>query len=135
MRNHVKRLVAGDDLKGSLAALMSECGFQSAVVLSVVGSLMVAHLRAAGGKNVLEIEGPLEIVGATGTLAPAAMHVHLAIADQKGDVFGGHLLDGCIVSSTVEVVLTEVAGWRFGRELDTKTGYNELVALQNMGSK
>ena len=115
--------------------MMAECAFNSAVVSSLVGSLTVAHLRAAGGKNVLEIEGPLEIVGATGTLAPQAMHVHLAVADLSGNVSGGHLMDGCIVSSTVEVVLTEVAGWRFKRELDAKTGYKELVALPDIASK
>jgi predicted DNA-binding protein with PD1-like motif len=128
MSHCVKRLSRGHDLKRSMAELMESSGMRAAVVASLVGSLTHAKLRAAGGQKILDITGPIEITGATGTLSPTGMHVHIAIADANGATFGGHLIEGCIVSSTVEVVLSEVAGWQFNRLVDADTGHQELVA-------
>jgi hypothetical protein len=131
MRALVKRLVRGQDLKRSMSELIESSGFAAATVGALVGSLTNARLRAAGGEKILEITGPVEIVSATGTLAANGMHVHISVSDINGATYGGHLLDGCLVSSTVEVVLYEVAGWRFARQIDATTGYQELVASKS----
>ena len=50
--------------------------------------------------------GKFEIVSLTGTLsAGGSHHLHVAIADSTGAVFGGHLLAGCVVRTTAEIVL------------------------------
>ena len=40
---------------------------------------------------------------------------------------GGHLLTGCIVRTTLELVIHEIGGLRLLREPDPATGYDELV--------
>jgi predicted DNA-binding protein with PD1-like motif len=49
--------------------------------------------------------GKFEIVSLTGTLSVGCHHLHVAIADSTGAVFGGHLLPGCVVRTTAEIVL------------------------------
>ncbi len=64
----VKRLIPGQDLKGSLEDIQDRNNLKSGIIICMVGSLDKAVLRMAdGNKNVLV--GPLEIVSATGTLA------------------------------------------------------------------
>ncbi len=46
---------------------------------------------------------------------------------QEGNVFGGHMLDGCLINSTAEVVVDEAKHLFFSREKDADTGYTELV--------
>ena len=40
---------------------------------------------------------------------------------------GGHLVTGCIVNTTCELVLGVLDGWRFGTQDDPQTGYDEIV--------
>ena len=42
-------------------------------------------------------------------------------------MLGGHLLDGCIVQTTAEIVLAILPEVSFSRRHDTATGYAELV--------
>ncbi len=101
---------------------------QAGAVLSLVGSLSVACLRLSGALTTARIEGPLEIVSATGTVCPSGLHVHIGVADDSGIARGGHLLPGCIVRTTAEVVLCDLSlEWRFERADDEATGYKELV--------
>ena len=41
--------------------------------------------------------------------------------------FGGHLLPGCVVNTTAEIVLAEIPDRAFTRQPDSETGYDELV--------
>ena len=41
--------------------------------------------------------------------------------------FGGHLLPGCVVNTTAEIVLAELPDTVFTRERDEATGYEELA--------
>ncbi len=40
---------------------------------------------------------------------------------------GGHLAEGSLVYTTAEVVIVELVGARFRREIDPATSYKELV--------
>jgi predicted DNA-binding protein with PD1-like motif len=51
----------------------------------------------------------------------------LAVADADGRVIGGHLLDGCTVRTTAEIVLGLLDGLAFAREVDPSTGWRELL--------
>ena len=95
--------------------------------MSCVGSLSRARLRLAGGERVLEREGPFEIVALVGTLSPDGPHLHVALADGDGRVLGGHLLEGCLVHTTAEIVLAALDDVGFTRALDPATGWRELV--------
>ncbi|MDD3754154.1 MAG: DNA-binding protein [Methanobacterium sp.] len=123
----VKRLIPGQDLKGSLEDIQDRNNLKSGIIICMVGSLDKAVLRMAdGNKNVLV--GPLEIVSATGTLAVNGVHIHLAVADDSGHVTGGHLMEGSLVNTTVELCILD-PDKIFKREFDPDTGYNELMIL------
>ena len=74
-----------------------------------------------------EDEGTFEIVSLVGTVETGNSHLHIAISDKDGNVFGGHLKSGSIVGTTAEVVIGELEGVSFKRELDEETDYDELV--------
>jgi predicted DNA-binding protein with PD1-like motif len=56
----------------------------------------------------------------------------MIVADSEGNCFGGHLMKGCKVSVTLEVVMFEMDG-ELRRARDTKTGLN-LLSLGRAGS-
>ena len=70
--------------------------------------------------------GPFEIVSLSGTISPNGVHLHLSIADAAGKTVGGHLVHGCVVHTTVEIVVADMGGVRFARIPDPATGYKEL---------
>jgi predicted DNA-binding protein with PD1-like motif len=55
------------------------------------------------------------------------------VADADGRVTGGHLLDGCMVRTTAEIVLGLVDGLAFAREVDPSTGWRELSITPDGG--
>ncbi|KAI2501131.1 DUF296-containing protein [Fragilaria crotonensis] len=62
---------------------------------------------------------PFEIVSLVGTLAPRdnnAKHLHLAISDANGTVFGGHLISGRVFT-TAELVLGSAEGGLFAFQI------------------
>jgi len=128
----VLRLSPGDDLRLALeaafASLASQHGIAAACIVSAVGSLSQAVLRYANKPGGSEINGPLELLMLSGTLSPDGAHLHGSVADANGAVTGGHVLRGCIVQATAEVVIALLPGWEFRRELDAATGFNELSA-------
>ncbi len=132
MNVHVLRLGPGDDLRASLeaafAALGKEHGIAAACIVSAVGSLSNAVLRYADKPSGSETGGPLELLMLSGTLSADGAHLHGSVADSQGQVKGGHIMQGCIVRTTAEVVIALLPGWEFRRELDAATGYKELAA-------
>lgn len=128
---HALRLLPGADLRTELEStfrqLQTARGIQAACVISAVGSLSQSVLRYAAQDSGTVQREPLELMTLSGTLGPDGMHLHASVADARGQVTGGHLMAGCLVRTTAEVVLALLPGWVFGREPDTATGYAELV--------
>ncbi|MCX5944805.1 MAG: DNA-binding protein [Cyanobacteria bacterium] len=120
------RLQPGDDLRRSLEGWMGEQQEQAGCVISAVGSLSVAQLRFAGAAEATTINGELESLSLSGTLSADGAHLHIAVADSRRAVIGGHLCPGSLVRTTAELVIGLLPEWRFSRELDTATGYAEL---------
>lgn len=123
----LKRLHRGDDLLLSIRALAAEADIAAGVVLSGVGCLLTARLRDASGLTVRTVDEPCEIVSLTGTVSKARCHLHIALSKEDLSVVGGHLVEGCIVNTTCELVLGVLDGWRFDTEADADTGYDEIV--------
>ena len=120
------RLPPGADLRRALEAWMGEQQEQAGCLISAVGSLSVAQLRLAGATQATAIHGDLEILSLSGTLSPDGIHLHIAIADSRGTVLGGHLCAGSLVRTTAELVIGLLPEWRFSRQLDPATGFAEL---------
>ena len=130
----VVRLRPGDDLEHALSAITRKNDIKAGVIISLVGSLKEANLRMAGAFKGTQLSGPLEIVSATGTLSTNGMHVHISVSNQLGETIGGHLLSGCIVYTTIELVIHDLSEqWTFSREHDHETAYDELLATPASG--
>jgi len=120
------RLQPGDDLRRALEAAVAAQGVEAAFVVSGIGSLRPALVRLAGAAEPVRIDGDLELLSLSGSIAANGSHLHLSVADAHGRVSGGHAAFGCIVRTTAEVLLALLPGWRFSREPDAATGYAEL---------
>ena len=129
MKTHVFRLRRGSDLLKALQEYARTRRIAAGTVVSGVGCVTRSRVRDASGVTVRELNEPLEIVSLMGTLSAARTHLHIALAREDLTVLGGHLMEGCIVNTTAEVVLLELDGVRFGAEWDGETGYDELAIL------
>jgi uncharacterized protein len=127
------RLTPGQDLKRELIAFAERHSLTAPVVLTCVGSLTRVSLRFAHASEPTVRTGFFEVVSLVGCADPPRGHLHLCVADESGAVVGGHLMDGCEVYTTAEVVIGELPGVRFRRELDATYGYRELVVEANPG--
>ncbi|WP_246003761.1 PPC domain-containing DNA-binding protein [Histidinibacterium lentulum] len=124
------RLRPGEDLRQALEARFARSGAAAGAVIACAGSLTRAVLRYADRDEGTEVPGPLEIVSLSGTLSPDGPHLHLAVSDRDGAMRGGHLLAGCEVRTTAEVVLWLGGDMVFAREPDEVTGARELVVTR-----
>ncbi len=121
----VSRIIPGEDIKKGVEDLRDVNSFKSGIILCIVGGITQAVLRMSNGDKKV-FNGPFEIVSAEGTVSSDGVHVHVAVSDAEGAVYGGHLLEGCKVHTTAEICMIE-SEKVFKRIFDPKTGYNELV--------
>lgn len=127
MRTVCCRLHRGDDLLLSIRRIAEEEKLQAAVVLSAVGCVSCARLRDASGVNIRELPEHFEIVSMTGTVSAVRCHLHVALSREDLSTVGGHLVSGCIVNTTCELVLLEMEDVAYQVEQDGETGYDEIV--------
>lgn len=127
MQNWVLRLSPGVDPVEALLDACKENGWTAAFVISGIGSLASAKLRFAAQPEASDIAGPLELVSLSGTLSLDGPHLHAAVADSEGNVFGGHLRPGSRVRTTAEILVAVLPDVVFRRRADPRTGYRELV--------
>lgn len=130
MRMVATRLREGQDLKQMVERLVTVMHFSAVTVISGVGSLQGATLRMAGAsaesQDIRQLEGPFEIVSLIGNLGQGRTHLHIALSDRDGRVIGGHVKEGCIVHTTVELVLAVEDALVFSEAPDPQTGFGEL---------
>jgi predicted DNA-binding protein with PD1-like motif len=121
------RLKSGLDLFEEIQAFVKCEKIEAGCVLSAVGSLTRATLRLANREVFSEYEGHFEIVSMTGTVSIHGSHLHISISDGEGKTLGGHLVPGCRVFTTAEMVIMEFEDVAFRREYAQDSGYEELV--------
>lgn len=127
------RLKPEQDLKQSLKNFVEQNHIQAGFILTAVGSLQQANLRFANRNDSQVFHERFEIVSLVGTVSTHGMHLHISLSDRNGKTIGGHLLDGCIIYTTAEVVLGSSEEFIFLRTLDEKTGYKELKIRPAIG--
>ncbi len=117
-------------MKEEIEKRAEEKDIKAGVLLSIVGALENAVLRMAGSESdnqvIKEWNEPFEIVSGTGTISKEGCHIHVSLSNQKGNVIGGHLKDGCIVKYTAEIVVGIFEDIRYRRIYDKDTGFKEL---------
>jgi predicted DNA-binding protein with PD1-like motif len=131
MKTHTFRLKPRQDLFDSIEAYVKQNNIEAGCVLSSVGSLTHATLRLANREYYNEYEGHFEIVSMTGTVSIHGSHLHIAISDGNGATIGGHLVSGCKIYTTAEIVIAEFDDVVYKREfLENDSGYEELVVYK-----
>jgi predicted DNA-binding protein with PD1-like motif len=125
------RLRPGQDLRKELERFTKERGLRAGFIITTVGSLQKASLRLADKSEATSFDGKFEIVSLVGTLAQDGVHLHISISDGTGRTLGGHLVEGCQIYTTAEIVIGEASGMVFSRETDKVTGYKELTIHQH----
>lgn len=121
------RLRPGDDLLADLTKFISDRQIRAGCVITCVGSLTVAVLRLANREEYSTFEGYFEIVSLTGTLSIHSSHLHISISDTDGRTIGGHLVEGCKVYTTAEIVIGAFPDLVYTRQPCEFSGYDELV--------
>jgi predicted DNA-binding protein with PD1-like motif len=130
MQTYTFRLKAGQDLFDEIEAFVKERHIEAGCVLSSVGSLTHATLRLANRDYYNEYEGHFEIVSMTGTVSIHGSHLHVSISDGDGATVGGHLVSGCKIYTTAEMVLAVFEGVVYKREFAADSGYEELAVYK-----
>lgn len=125
MQTHCLRLTPGQDLKSALQSYAQ--ALEAGIVLTALGSLTQASLRFAAAEQATTIDGPLELISLSGTLSCYGLHLHGAVANAQGQIYGGHIMPGCIIRTTAEIAIAHLPHLRFDRQRDPQTGYLELV--------
>ena len=127
------RLLPGADLRRAIEDELLRRGATAAFVLAGIGSLQPACIRLAGADEPTQLDGALELLTLSGSVAVNGAHLHLSVADAQGRVTGGHAAYGCIVRTTAELLLLPLPGWDFAREPDPRTGWSELFIRPRPG--
>jgi len=127
MQTFTFRLKPEQDLFNEIEAIVAEKNIEAGCVLSAVGSLTHATLRLANREYYSEYDGHFEIVSMTGTISVHGSHLHMSISDEDGKTIGGHLVPGCKIYTTVEMVFAIFDGVVYKREYAEDSGYDELA--------
>lgn len=127
MENYTFRLQPGHDVFDSIQEFVRQRSIEAGCILSAVGSLSHATLRLANRNVHTDYEECFEIVSITGLVSVHGSHVHISISDQNGKTIGGHLVSGCKVYTTAEIVLLAFSNMVYQREFAEDSGYDELV--------
>lgn len=120
------RLKPGQDLMMEMDRVAAEHQLEAACVLTCVGSLTTAVLRFANQDHTDTLTGHFEIVSLTGTLSIHGSHYHISISDGSGRTIGAHLMEGCKVYTTAEIVIGVIEGVSYQRTMCDQSGYPEL---------
>ena len=132
MRSFTFRLKPGQDLFDSIEEFVADKKIEAGCVLSSVGSLTHAALRLANREYYNEYKSHFEIVSMTGTVSTNGSHIHVSISDSDGVTIGGHLVSGCKIYTTAEIVLAVFDDVVYKRELlENDSGYEELVVYKS----
>jgi len=131
MTNHIAfRLKPGQDLKLAIDSIVKEEKINAGWIVTCVGSLTNYNIRFANRPNGSIDSGHFEIVSLVGTLSTEGSHLHISISDSSGKTIGGHLLDGCKIYTTAEIVIAKSDEMHFSREEDGTTPWKELQIKQ-----
>lgn len=127
----VVRLEPGEDILKSIEKIVAENRLLSGH-LSLIGAVSKVHLgyfdlEESSYKDFI-VDEDLEIAACVGNISRLneeyVVHAHVVASDETGKCYAGHLMEGCTVSVTIEIVITEFA--EMHRARDERTGLNLL---------
>ena len=126
---HALRLMPGSDLKNEIEKYVRERKILAGWIITCAGSLTQYQIRFANQPGGTTVSGHFEIVSLTGILSCNGSHIHISVSDESGFTRGGHVLEGCIIYTTAEIIIGETNAYIFNRVIDGSTPYAELEIL------
>ena len=127
-RTFVGRIPHGSDLLNSLTDFVKEKGIKPGR-LQMIGAVQRAvagfyDSEAEKYENFV-FEKPMEVLSFTGNVSlkdgQPFIHAHITLGDEKGQSFGGHLMEGTTVFAA-EFIIQEFEGEDLERKFDKTTG-------------
>ena len=112
------------DLAWILDRFVEERDVAASCVVSGVGDLDAVRLELPSGEH-LVLKGKHALCSLQGSLAKNGHSLHVTVANDRGEVFGGRLVSARVVSS-VEVVVQLIHGLEFRWEEEALTGADVL---------
>lgn len=138
-RTVVGRLLPGTDLLEGIEAICREHGIKYGYVDCAIGCFKkVAFVHAVPSADTasgiaytqpVTLAGVLEFFGGSGVICQTDsgeynIHLHGSFCDEHAQVRGGHFLaGGNIVVTTLDFVISEIAGAKLLRRFDPETGF------------
>ncbi|MFQ5798173.1 MAG: PPC domain-containing DNA-binding protein [Bacteroidota bacterium] len=127
-RTFLGRLPNGADLYESIAKFCKDEDIKVGKVTAIgaVKNATVAYYNQRRKKYVtIKSKKQMEILSCFGNVSlrdgQPFVHVHIALSDERGKAFGGHLMPGTTVFAC-ELFIEELDGKALDRKLDEKTG-------------
>jgi predicted DNA-binding protein with PD1-like motif len=124
---HFFRLFEGEDLVESIRERAEKTGVNAGIFIAI-GALRDAVLGyyQKGEYKYIKLDSPLEIASCMGNIAldqngKIIVHAHIVVSNEKGEAFGGHLMQNSHVGATAELVIIEAEGLKLQRSFDLKT--------------
>ncbi len=124
------RLKPGEDLRYSIENYVKENKISAGWITTCAGSLTDYNIRFANQEKGSTGSGHFEIVSLTGTLSVNGSHIHISMSDSTGKTIGGHLLAGCKIYTTAEIIIQSSDQLVFKREKDGTTPWEELQIVK-----
>jgi len=133
IRTLIARLLPGEDVLESLEGLVVDNEIQGGQI-SLIGAISQARLGYFDLESKIyrqiSIDEDVEVTSCIGNISrledgTPIVHAHIVVADESGKSHSGHLMKGCIVSITIEVVINVFEGGLL-RTKDDLTGLNLL---------
>lgn len=125
------RLKPGEDLQKGILQLVKEKQIKAGWIAAAVGSLTQYSIRFANQPGASTGTGHFEIVSLSGTVSSNGSHLHIAISDSTGATLGGHLMEGCTIYTTAELVIAATNKYEFTRAKDGTTPWEELQVRES----
>jgi len=120
------RFFEDEDLLGTITQT-AEKAKVSAGFFFLIGTLKRTKMGffREGRYETVDMSQQLEILSCIGNVSVKEnkifAHAHLTVSDDKGRVFGGHVMPGCIIAATGELVLIEAVGIKLLRKFEERT--------------
>jgi predicted DNA-binding protein with PD1-like motif len=124
----VERFRKGEDVLDRMNQLVRENRITagSFTALGALEKASVGFFSGNGRYSAVSSRGPMEVASCVGNVSlkdgKPYTHAHIVTADKEGNAYGGHLMEGCIVSATFEVTMLVYDGMTLSRKLDSGTG-------------
>lgn len=126
------RFEPGEDIYLKILEACDKHKILNGVIVTGIGSLKKARFfnpvplpdkkAGYGYSDAIELDGPIELISMNGMIShendDVLIHVHCSFSDQKGNGYGGHLIEGNIVLLTTDIIITEIEGIDMVRKFD-----------------